>query len=85
MSCAKKERNTIATTKKDLTCIFFNIQTVQWSQPYHVKLEPNAVLYSLTKKKNRRIPRRLMWKVKEEPQRMEELNVITQVEEPTDW
>lgn len=51
--------------------------------PYHIKLKPNAVPYSL--KTPRRIPIPLMGKVKEELQRMEELGVITRVEEPTDW
>ncbi|KAK7882125.1 hypothetical protein WMY93_028299 [Mugilogobius chulae] len=52
-------------------------------QTYHIKLKPDAVPYSL--KTPRRIPLPLMGKVKEELQRMEELGVITQVEEPTDW
>ncbi|XP_042072880.1 uncharacterized protein K02A2.6-like [Haplochromis burtoni] len=50
---------------------------------YHIKLKPNAVPYSL--KTPRRLPLPLMGRVKEELQRMEELGVITRVEEPTDW
>ena len=50
---------------------------------YHIKLKPNAVPFSL--KTPRRIPLPLVGKVKEELQRMEELGVISRVEEPTDW
>lgn len=50
---------------------------------YHIKLKPNAVPYSL--KTPRRLPLPLMGRVKEELQRMEELGVITRVEEPTNW
>lgn len=49
----------------------------------HIKLKPNVVPYSL--KNPRRIPIPLMGKVKEELQRMEELGVLTRVEEPKDW
>ncbi|XP_025755625.1 uncharacterized protein LOC112842686 [Oreochromis niloticus] len=48
---------------------------------YHIKLKPNAVPYSLKTS----LPLPLMGRVKEELQRMEELGVITRVEEPTDW
>ncbi|CAJ1055538.1 uncharacterized protein K02A2.6-like [Xyrichtys novacula] len=52
-------------------------------RPYHIKLKPNAVPFSL--KTPRRIPLPLMGKVKEELQRMEEMGVIRRVEEPTEW
>ena len=52
-------------------------------QAYHIRLKPNAVPFSL--KTPSRIPLPLVGKVKEELQRMEELGIISRVEEPTDW
>lgn len=52
-------------------------------RPYHIKLKPDAVPFSL--KTPRRIPLPLMGKVKEELQRMEEMGVIQRIEEPTEW
>ena len=52
-------------------------------QPYAIKLKPDAVPFSL--KTPRRIPLPMMGRVREELRRMEELGVISRVEEPTDW
>lgn len=52
-------------------------------QPYTIKLKPGAVPVSL--KAPRRIPLPLLDKVRAELHRMEDLGVISRVEEPTDW
>ncbi|XP_061920402.1 uncharacterized protein K02A2.6-like [Entelurus aequoreus] len=52
-------------------------------QPYSIKLSPGAEPFSL--KTPRRIPLPLMDKVKQELSRMEQLGVISRIEEPTDW
>ena len=50
---------------------------------YKIKLNPDAKPYSLSTP--RRIPLPLMAKVKKELKRMEDLGVISKVEQPTDW
>ena len=50
---------------------------------YAIKLNENATPYALTTPRRVAIP--LRPKVKEELQRMERLEVITKIEEPTDW
>lgn len=50
---------------------------------YEIKLKPEAKPYSLSTP--RRIPLPLMSKVKQELKRMEDLGVISKVEQPTDW
>lgn len=52
-------------------------------QPYTIKLRPDAKPVSL--KVPRRVPLPLMGKVKQELQRMEQLGVISRIEEPTEW
>ena len=52
-------------------------------RPYSIKLQPEAVPFSLHTP--RRVPLPLMGKVKEEIDRMEKMGVITKIEEPTDW
>ena len=52
-------------------------------QPYAIKLRPGAEPFAL--KTPRRIPLPLMDKVKQELVRMEQLEVIKRIEEPTDW
>ncbi|RXN11392.1 Transposon Ty3-G Gag-Pol poly [Labeo rohita] len=52
-------------------------------QPYTIKLKPNVTPFSLATP--RRVPLPLLGKVKKELERMEQLGVITKVEEPTDW
>lgn len=50
---------------------------------YKIELKPDAKPYSLSTP--RRIPLPLMPKVKKELKRMEDLGVISRVEQPTDW
>ena len=50
---------------------------------YHITLKPGATPYSLNAP--RRVPIPLMKSVKEELERMEKLDVITKVTEPTEW
>ncbi|KAL7827662.1 hypothetical protein SRHO_G00333800 [Serrasalmus rhombeus] len=50
---------------------------------YKIELKPDAKPYSLSTP--RRIPLPLMSKVKKELKRMEDLGVISRVEQPTDW
>ena len=52
-------------------------------KPYIIELEPEAKPFSL--KTPRRIPIPLLPKVKEELQRMEQLGVISRINEPTEW
>ncbi len=52
-------------------------------QPYTIKLKPNVTPFSLATP--RRVPLPFLGKVKMELERMEQLGVITMVEEPTDW
>lgn len=52
-------------------------------QPYTIKLNPDAIPFSLTMP--RHIPIPLLSKVQEELERMESLGVISRVEEPTEW
>lgn len=52
-------------------------------QPHTIKLKPDATPYSLATP--RRVPIPLLGKVKAELARMEQMGVITRVEEPTDW
>lgn len=52
-------------------------------QPYIIKLKPNVTPFSLSTP--RRVPLPLLGKVKEELERMEQLGVITKVEEPNNW
>ncbi|KAK7878780.1 hypothetical protein WMY93_030940 [Mugilogobius chulae] len=52
-------------------------------KPYTIKLKPDAKPFSL--KVPRRVPLPLMGKVKKELERMEQLGVISRVEEPTEW
>ena len=52
-------------------------------QPYTIKLRPDAIPYSLATP--RRVPIPLLGKVKEELKKMEDIGVISRVEEPTEW
>lgn len=52
-------------------------------QPYTIKLRPDAIPYSLAK--SRRVPIPLLGKVKEELKRIEDIGVISRVEEHKDW
>lgn len=52
-------------------------------QPHTIKLKPDATPYSLSTP--RRVPIPLLGKVKDELARMEQMGVISRVEEPTDW
>lgn len=51
-------------------------------QPYTIKLRPDAIPYSLATP--RRVPIPLLGKVKEELKQIEDIGVISRVEEPTD-
>lgn len=78
---ARLESITIETLKKCYPKLCSGLGEVR--QPYDIKLKPGAQPFSL--KTPRRIPLPLMDKVKQELARMEELGVISRIEEPTDW
>ncbi|XP_034075852.1 uncharacterized protein K02A2.6-like [Gymnodraco acuticeps] len=78
---ARLDNVTMDTLKTNYPTVCSGLGEVQ--QPYAIKLKPGAQPFSL--KTPRRIPLPLMDKVKEELSHMEDLEVISRVEEPTDW
>ena len=86
MSCrlglvARLDSVTMETLKESYPKLCTGLGEVR--QPYAIKLKPGAEPFSL--KTPRRIPLPLMGKVKQELSRMEQLDVICRIEEPTDW
>uniref|UniRef100_A0A3B3CEF0 Gypsy retrotransposon integrase-like protein 1 n=1 Tax=Oryzias melastigma TaxID=30732 RepID=A0A3B3CEF0_ORYME len=78
---ARLDNLTIETLKTSYPKLCSGLGEVK--QPYNIKLKPDAQPFSL--KTPRRVPLPLMDKVKKELSRMEDLGVISRIEEPTDW
>ncbi|KAJ8377185.1 hypothetical protein SKAU_G00077650 [Synaphobranchus kaupii] len=78
---ARLDTITIETVKESYPKICRGLGEMR--QPYTIRLKPGAQPFSL--KTPRRIPLPLMGKVKQELSRMENLGVISKVEEPTEW
>uniref|UniRef100_A0A3B3DHQ9 ribonuclease H n=1 Tax=Oryzias melastigma TaxID=30732 RepID=A0A3B3DHQ9_ORYME len=72
---------TIETVKQQYPRLCSGLGLVR--RPYSNKLQPDAVPFS--HQTPRRVPLPLMGKVKEEIDRMEKMDVITRIEDPTDW
>ena len=53
------------------------------SQPYHIELKPNATPFAVRTPRRMSLP--LMPRVKQELQRLQDLNIIRPVDEPTEW